>query len=162
MADMRGLLGVLVDPSAAHASGAAPREPSPGLGELVELVERATAPGRAVALVETGTPRATSPGTALVVYRVVQESLTNTLRHTAAPTSSEVRLHWRDDELELEVVDDGTPRTGFSAPAAGSGIRGMKDRVERLGGRLESGPREGGGWRTRATFPIGRGEAPDV
>ncbi|MDF2573284.1 MAG: Two component integral rane signal transduction histidine kinase [Agromyces sp.] len=162
MADMRGLLGVLVDPSAADASGAAPREPSPGLGELAELVERATAPGRAVTIVETGTPRATSPGTALVVYRVVQESLTNTLRHTAAPTTSEVRLHWRDDELELEVVDDGTPRTGSSAPAAGSGIRGMKDRVERLGGRLESGPREGGGWRTRATFPIGRGEAPDV
>ncbi|MEV1131546.1 sensor histidine kinase [Agromyces sp. NPDC049794] len=162
MADMRGLLGVLVDAPAADSPRTAPREPSPGLGELTALVERATAPGRSVTLVETGESRAVSPGMALVIYRVVQESLTNTLRHTVPPTSSEVRLHWGADELMLEVVDDGTSRPGSSAPAAGSGIRGMRDRVERLGGRLDSGPGNGGGWRTRATFPTGSEEAADV
>src|SRR5690606_26588239 len=130
--------------------------------ELAALVERATAPGRSVTLVQMGGTREVSPGTALVVYRVVQESLTNTLRHTIPPTSSEVRLHWSAERLVLEVVDDGRPRGGSAAPAAGSGIRGMKDRVERLGGGFESGPREGGGWRTRAAFPIGSEEAPDA
>lgn len=162
MADMRGLLGVLVDAPADDSPQPAPREPSPGLGELTALVERATAPGRSVTLVETGESRAVSPGTALVIYRVVQESLTNTLRHTVPPTSSEVRLRWGADELVLEIVDDGTPRPGSSAAAPGSGIRGMRDRVERLGGRLDSGPRDGGGWRTRAAFPTGSVEAADA
>ena len=163
MADMRGLLGVLVDPPASDdAPDPGPREPSPGLGDLAALVERATAPGRLVALVETGEPRAVSPGTALAVYRAVQESLTNTLKHTDPPTRSEVRLEWAADELVLAVVDDGSPRPGASPAAAGSGIRGMRDRVERLGGRFESGPDDGGGWRIRASFPTRRGGAADV
>lgn len=163
MADMRGLLGVLVDPPAFDdAAKAGPREPSPGLGDLAALVERATAPGRLVALVETGAPRAVSPGTALAVYRAVQESLTNTLKHTDPPTTSEVRLEWSGDELALEVVDDGSPRRGSSPPAAGSGIRGMRDRVERLGGWFESGPRSGGGWQVRASLPLDAEVPPDA
>ncbi|MGI9822520.1 sensor histidine kinase [Agromyces sp. Marseille-Q5079] len=162
MTDMRGLLGVLVDPPASDdAPSPGPREPSPGLGDLAALVERAGAPGRRVALVETGDSRAVSPGTALAVYRAVQESLTNTLKHTDPPTSNEVRLWWAADELVLEIVDDGPPRFG-EPPSAGSGIRGMRDRVERLGGRFESGPLDGGGWRTRAAFRIGEAVSADV
>ena len=103
-----------------------------------------------------------SPGTALAVYRAVQESLTNTLKHTDPPTRSEVRLEWAADELVLAVVDDGSPRPGASPAAAGSGIRGMRDRVERLGGRFESGPDDDGGWRIRASFPIEEEVPPDV
>ncbi|WP_448810823.1 sensor histidine kinase [Agromyces bauzanensis] len=163
MADMRGLLGVLVDPPASDdAPTPGPREPSRGLGDLTALVERSTAPGRLVALVETGEPRTVSPGTALAAYRAVQESLTNTLKHTDPPTTSEVRLEWTADQLVLEVVDDGSPRPGSSPPAAGSGIRGMRDRVERLGGRFASGPRSGGGWRVRASFRIDAEVPPDA
>ncbi|WP_136708582.1 histidine kinase [Agromyces sp. H66] len=173
MADMRGLLGVLVDapadstgadgsPAADGSPRRAPRDPSPGLGELTALVEQVMAPGRSAALIETGVSRAVSPGTALVIYRVVQESLTNTLRHTVPPTASEVRLDWGDDELVLEITDDGTPRRGASPTASGSGIRGMQDRVERVGGRLLSGPRDGGGWRTRAVFPYASEVMPDA
>ncbi|KQM82854.1 hypothetical protein ASE68_05960 [Agromyces sp. Leaf222] len=162
MTDMRGLLGVLVDPPADDdAPRPGPREPNPGLGDLTALVERAGAPGRRVALVETGDPLAVSPGTELAVYRAVQESLTNTLKHTDPPTCNEVRLGWAADELVVEIVDDGPSTLGEPA-AAGSGIRGMRDRVERLGGRFESGPLDGGGWRIRASFPVGTEVPPDV
>ncbi|GAA1837959.1 sensor histidine kinase [Agromyces salentinus] len=162
MTDMRGLLGVLVDPpDSGDAPSPGPREPSPGLGELTALVERAGAPGRRVAVIETGEPQAVSPGTSLAAYRAVQESLTNTLKHTDPPTSTEVRLRWAAAELVLEIVDDGASGPG-GPPSAGSGIRGMRDRVERLGGRFESGRLDGGGWRTRASFPIGGEELRDV
>ena len=158
MADMRGLLSVLAEPPASDgAPTLPPREPSPALDDLPVLVERATAPGRFVALTTTGTPRDVSPGTALTVYRVVQESLTNTVKHAPPPTRSEVRLDWGADELVVTVEDDG-PRparaASETAPAPGGGIAGMRERVEQAGGRLESGPAERGGWRVRAIFPL--------
>jgi signal transduction histidine kinase len=158
MADMRGLLAVLAEPAAADATPIAePREPSPGLADLADLVGRATAPGRSVSFAETGDPRSISPGAALAVYRVVQESLTNTLRHTDPPTKSDVRLEWAPAELVLTVVDDGTPREPSASPTPGRGLRGMRDRVEQAGGRFESGPGEHGGWRVRAAVPTSEG-----
>jgi signal transduction histidine kinase len=162
MADMRGLLAVLAEPAAAAAGSAPiaePREPSPGLADLADLVERATAPGRSVSFAETGVPRSISPGAALAVYRVVQESLTNTLRHADPPTTSEVRLEWTPEELVLTVVDDGTPPEPSSSPTPtpGRGLRGMRDRVEQAGGRFEAGPGEHGGWRVRAAVPTSEG-----
>jgi signal transduction histidine kinase len=155
MTDMRGLLSVLAEPPASErAPSAASRAPSPALDDLRALVEHATAPGRAVALTETGTPCAVSPGTALTVYRVVQESLTNTLKHAEAPTRSEVRLEWSPDELVVTVDDDGTRPGSAARPARGNGISGMRDRVEQVGGRLEAGPADRGGWRVRAAFPL--------
>jgi signal transduction histidine kinase len=158
MADMRGLLAVLAEPAAAAADStpiAEPREPSPGLADLADLVEHATAPGRSVSFAETGVPRSISPGAALAVYRVVQESLTNTLRHTDPPTKGEVRLEWAPEELVLTVVDDATPRdpSASPTPTPGRGLRGMRDRVEQAGGRFETGPGEHGGWRVRAAVP---------
>lgn len=162
MTDMRGLLAVLAEPlteplSTDSPASPEPREPSPGFADLAALVERSAAPRRDAAFTQTGIPRTVSPGTALTVYRVVQESLTNTLKHTDPPTSSEVRLAWTADDLVLTVVDDGTPRAGSAAPIApapGRGIRGMRDRVEQAGGRFESGPADHGGWRVAATFPM--------
>jgi signal transduction histidine kinase len=156
MADMRGLLAVLAEPApSADAPVTEPRDPSPGLADLGALVERAAAPERHAEFAETGVPRPVSPGTALTVYRVVQESLTNTLKHTDPPTTSEVRLEWTPDELVLTIADDGAPRTGSAPSPAGRGIRGMRDRVEQAGGRFESGPAEPAGWRVTAAFPIG-------
>lgn len=194
MADMRGLLGALAEPPAASpesstaatslpATGAAaastapsfpPREPSPGLEDVAGLVERAAGPQRSVALTVSGDPGRVSPGIGLTAYRVVQESLTNTLRHTEPPTRSEVRMEWGDGELLIEVLDDGGPTASGRVPrpdaastpdaassnagphgdGRGRGIRGMRDRVEQVGGRFESGVRTGGGWRTLATLPL--------
>jgi signal transduction histidine kinase len=154
MADMRGLLTVLAEPPASEAMPSPElREPSPGLADLAGLVERATAPGRSVAFIESGVACAVSPGAALTVYRVVQESLTNTLKHTDPPTATEVRLEWAAGEVVLTVVDDGLPPTGSGSPPPGRGIRGMRDRVEQAGGRFESRPGEHGGWHVRATVP---------
>ena len=155
MADMRGLLGALAEPPSAHASAPTPppREPSPELDDVAELVERASGPQREVSLIASGPPGRVSPGVALTAYRVVQESLTNTMRHTEPPTRSEVGLAWGDHELVVEITDDGVP-TSPSGGGAGRGIPGMHDRVEQVGGRFESGPRSGGGWRTRAVLPL--------
>ncbi len=162
MTDMRGLLTVLAEPPGGSVAPL-PREPSPGLGELRGLVERASGPERVVALVETGEPRAVSPGVGLAAYRVVQESLTNTLKHTDPPTRSEVRLEWRAETLVVTVTDDGLPGGGAHEPAAGRGIRGMRDRTEQVAGLLESAARgDDDGWRTRATFPSAPVGAPDV
>lgn len=165
MSDMRGLLAVLADqPGADEASEPQPRTPSPGFGDLAGLVERSAGAGRVVTLAESGAPRPVSPGMALTVYRVAQESLTNTLKHTEPPTTSEVRLAWTPDALVLTVDDDGAARHGATASEAapGSGIRGMRDRVERLGGRFESGPVDRGGWRVRASFPMDAEVPPDA
>jgi signal transduction histidine kinase len=165
MADMRGLLSVLAEPpaddDAASARRAgdeiapdAPREPSPGLGDLPELVERAAGVGRTVDLVAHGTPTAVSPGVGLTLYRVVQESLTNSLKHTDPPTRIEVRLDWGADTGTVTVTDDGTPHE--SRPSGGGrGLRGMRERVEQAGGRFDAGPRRDGGWFTRASLPVG-------
>jgi signal transduction histidine kinase len=157
MTDMRGLLAVLAEPpSSEGAPQPEPREPSPGFDDVAALIERSAAPGRHVAYTESGVARPMSPGIALTVYRVVQESLTNTLKHTDPPTMSDVRLAWTPGELVLTVVDDGIPHTGAAPSTPGRGIRGMRDRVEHVGGHLESGPAEHGGWRVRAVFPLPR------
>ena len=175
MTDMRGLLAALTEPTGAEDTPAPePREPSPGFADLAALVHASASPGRRTVFSEDGAPRPMSPGTALTVYRVTQESLTNTLKHTDPPTTSDVRLAWTDHELVLTVVDDGAPRVGTepaerarqaeggnpdhtsAEPARGRGIRGMRDRVEQAGGRFESGPAGDRGWRVRATFPLPR------
>jgi signal transduction histidine kinase len=83
----------------------------------------------------------------------VQEALTNTLRHSN-PTNVTVTLGYRDARLELEVVDDGTP-TRVGEATTGQGLVGMRERVALLGGELETGHREGGGFRVAARLPVG-------
>ncbi|MDQ0576222.1 sensor histidine kinase [Agromyces albus] len=158
MADMRGLLGVLAEPPGdTNENETPPLAPSPGLDDVAGLVELASGPERLISLTQSGPPCATSPGVALTAYRVVQESLTNTLKHTDPPTRSDVQLAWVDHELIVTVTDDG----GAGATAGphrpgqvGRGIRGMGDRVEQAGGRFESGPRADRGWQTRASLPL--------
>jgi signal transduction histidine kinase len=152
LADMRGLLGVLrADPDAAAP---APEDPQPGLADLPELVARVRAAGLPVELTETGTPRRLGAATGLAAYRLVQESLTNTLKHGGPAARAEVRLQWTDEELAVTVTDDGDGPA--STGAGGQGLVGMRERAAVVGGRAEAGPRPGGGFAVTARFPAAR------
>lgn len=147
LGDMRRLLGVLRagdDESAAHA-------PQPGLGELGELVERFRAAGLPVRITVSGAAPA-DVGQQLTVFRVVQEALTNTLRHGPLATVVTVTIEFGDDRLHIVVEDDATVHTG-SVQGSGSGLLGLRERVALYGGTLEAGPRRGGGWRMAADIP---------
>jgi signal transduction histidine kinase len=144
-------------PSAGTASPPATLRPQPGLGELDALIGRVRAAGLPVALTVTGAARALPPGADLAAYRVVQEGLTNVLRH-AGQASASVAVHW-GDLLELTVTDDGQGAGQASpddarAPGEGRGLLGLRERLALYGGELEAGPRPGGDWRVRAVLPL--------
>jgi signal transduction histidine kinase len=150
--DMRRLLGVLRDDERADT----PLSPQPGIEALDGLLEQVRAAGLATRLTRTGTPAPVGPGAQLAVYRLVQEALTNTLKHARGASSAEVRLHYGDTALSLEVVDDGAP----AAPTGeGHGLAGMRERAVAYGGALEAGPDRRGGWRVRARIPLAAREA---
>jgi signal transduction histidine kinase len=126
--------------------------PQPSLAELNELVDSYRAAGLPVRLVVAGEPVPLPSGVELSVYRIVQEALTNTLKHSDRANVT-VTLAFLDARLELEVVDDGTPAQ--EGATTGHGIIGMRERVALLGGELETGQREGGGFRVAARLPVG-------
>jgi len=140
------------------AAAAAPRpdggpaafRPQPGLGELDTLIGRVSAAGLPVELRVSGEPRPLSPGADLAAYRVVQEGLTNVLRH-AGRAASTVGVDW-GDELVITVSDDGD---GGGDGAPGRGLLGLRERLALYGGELAAGPRPGGGWQVRAVMPAG-------
>ncbi|WP_438296487.1 sensor histidine kinase [Streptomyces sp. HUAS TT7] len=135
-------------------SGDDGRRPPRGLGDLAELAANARAAGLAVELHEEG--RAISPPSAvdLAGYRIVQEALTNTLRHAGA---GRVRVSvYRDEEaVRIEVSDNGRPgNRSWRSPGSGRGLAGMRERASLLGGTLEAGPGPDGGFEVRAVLPI--------
>jgi signal transduction histidine kinase len=132
----------------------APTRPSLDLDELPRLVDRARAAGiDAVAEIDlAGRPIPSPIGQA--GYRIVQESLTNVLRHAGA-SAARVQVQMTDDGLDIEVTDDGR---GGAAFVAGHGVRGMVERASALGGRVLAGPGEGGGWRVSAHLPVSRAD----
>jgi signal transduction histidine kinase len=146
LAELRRILVLLREPEQAAES-----RPQPSLAELNELVASYRAAGMPVRLEVVGEPLPLPSGVELSVYRIVQEALTNTLKHSN-PTNVTVTLAFRNSRLELEVVDDGTPTPG--AAENGQGIIGMRERAALLGGELETGQREGGGFRVAAQLPI--------
>jgi signal transduction histidine kinase len=147
LAELRRILTLLREPEQTAES-----RPLPSLAQLNELVASYRAAGPPVRLELIGEPMPLASGVELSVYRIVQEALTNTLKHSE-PTHVTVTLVFRDTRLELEVVDDGTPSHGAST--AGQGLVGMHERVALLGGELETGHREGGGFRVAAQLPVG-------
>jgi signal transduction histidine kinase len=156
LGDMRRLLGVLRagdEEAAAHA-------PQPGLGDLGELVERFRAAGLPVRITVSGTPPA-DVGQQLTVFRVVQEALTNTLRHAALATTVTVTIDFGERVIRVTVEDDAAVHTG-SVQGAGSGLLGLRERVALYGGTLEAGPRRGGGWRLVAEFARVESPVPDA
>ncbi|MFK5688437.1 sensor histidine kinase [Ornithinimicrobium sp. LYQ92] len=167
---MRDLLGTLrtgSEPGDDDASGnrggaGTDRAPQPTLAALPALVEQATTPTCAVSLdvVESspGAARRVAPPVQLTAYRIVQEGLANVRRHsTARQARATVRVDEAAEQLEVEIVDDGSPRVGTSG--TGLGLMGMRERAQHLGGGVEAGPRQAGaGWRVRVWLPIdGRG-----
>jgi signal transduction histidine kinase len=129
---------------------------SPSLETLPALVERARQAGLEVDLRVRGEPRALAPGAELAAYRVVQEALTNAIKHArCAPT--EVTVEWGDEALELRVSDrgDGADRT-HDLHGGGHGLAGMGERVRIHGGELRAGPRPGGGFEVVARIPLER------
>jgi signal transduction histidine kinase len=147
LAELRRILALLREPERAAES-----RPQPSLAELDELVAGYRAAGLPVRLEVVGEPQLLPSGVELSVYRIVQEALTNALKHSD-PTDVTVTLAFRDARLELEVVDDGAPTVG--AAATGQGLIGMRERVALLGGELETGQRDGGGFRVAAHLPVG-------
>ncbi|MGC9500877.1 histidine kinase [Streptomyces sp. WG7] len=130
--------------------GAAPRAPAPGLDRLPELVEQAASAGLTVEV--EGEPPRLSPGADLAAFRIVQEALTNVVRHSG---SRHARVHLGRDgsTLRLRVDDDG-PATGAEAGGSGNGLAGMRERAAALAGTIEAGPRPDGGFRVLATLPV--------
>ncbi|WP_107122616.1 sensor histidine kinase [Streptomyces dysideae] len=131
--------------------GDAPRTPAPGLGRLPELVAQAASAGLTVE-VEGKTPDL-PPGTDLAAFRIVQEALTNVVRHSGS-RHARVRLDPGDGTtLRLRIDDDG-PATGADAGGSGNGLAGMRERAAALGGTIEAGPRDDGGFRVLAVLPL--------
>jgi signal transduction histidine kinase len=151
LAEMRHLLGML-HPGAEHGALA----PQPTLAELGALVERANASGLPAVLAHRGERHPLPAGLDLAAYRIVQEALTNAIKH-AQGAATEVTVDWAPDAIALEVRDRGGARAGVAN--GGHGIVGMRERVRLYGGELHTGPLPEGGWSVRATLPCGGREA---
>jgi signal transduction histidine kinase len=151
--EMRRLLDVLrTDAEPAEA----PVEPQPGIAGLEALAAQVRDAGLPVTLAVDGDPAALDPGVDLTAFRIVQEGLTNALKH-AGPATAEVRVTLTADALELEVSDDGRgPRPADVPQPAGHGLVGMRERVSLYGGHLQTGPRREGGYVVRARIPLER------
>ncbi|MBC9727658.1 sensor histidine kinase [Streptomyces sp. TRM68367] len=130
--------------------GDAPRAPAPGLGGLPELVSQAASAGLTVEV--EGEPPRLAPGTDLAAFRIVQEALTNVVRHSGS-RRARVSLGRDGGALRLRIDDDG-PATGADAGGSGNGLAGMRERAAALGGTIEAGPRPDGGFRVLAVLPL--------
>jgi signal transduction histidine kinase len=144
--EMRRLLGMLRATDEAHAL-----LPQPSLRHLDTLVSQVRDAGVPVDVRVEGEPVDLPPGLDLSAYRIVQEALTNTLKH-AGPARAEVVVRYGDHQLELEIVDDG--RGGANGSGSGSGLVGMRERAALVGGNVEAGPARDGGYTVRARLPL--------
>ena len=151
LAETRRLLGVLRDTD--EETGLAPQ---PGISELDTLADSVRAAGLPVNLVIDGDPAAVPAAVDVSVYRIVQEALTNVLKH-AGPARADVTIDCADEAVTIEVTDDGTREPGNRTPVGGHGLAGMRERVAIFGGELHAGPRPGGGFAVQARLPLGDG-----
>jgi signal transduction histidine kinase len=150
LVELRRLLGVLRSGDEKLAIG-----PQPGLASLEALVEQVRTSGLPVELRIEGEPVRLPAGIDLSAYRIVQEALTNVVKH-AGDAAAEIVIRYASAELELDIFDDGG--TAVSVNGSGHGLIGMRERVALYGGTLDVGPREEGGYAVRARLPLG--EAP--
>jgi signal transduction histidine kinase len=148
LAELRATLGML------RSGEAAPREPTAGLDRLPSLVESSRAAGLPVDVVVEGEARPLPPAVDSAAFRIVQESLTNVIRHAGAARAT-VAVRLSDGRVEIEVTDDGRGAAGDSdGDSGGHGLAGMRERVALLGGELYAGTRRSGGYRVRARLPL--------
>jgi signal transduction histidine kinase len=146
LTEMRRLLGIV-----RRTDAELDLAPQPSLGRLEDLIEQVREAGLPVELRIEGEAAPLPPGVDLSAYRIVQEALTNTLKH-AGPSHAKVVIHYQDDEVEVKVTDDGAG----NGKGGGSqqGMIGMRERVVLYGGVLESGKKAGGGYEVRALLPL--------
>jgi len=168
MGELRHLLGLLAPAGELADGDDAVLVPQPGVGQVRSLVDRVRAAGLPVELTVTGA-RALPPGVDLGAYRVVQEALTNVIKH-ANQARTVVRIEYRPRELLITVSDDGRPADapspgvtpglapGLARPrpqdGGGRGLIGLRERIAIYGGELDASPRLGGGWRVQARIPL--------
>lgn len=157
LGQMRRMVSVLRSGTAAGAADA-DYAPAPGADDLDDLVAQVRGAGVPVDLDVIGTPRTLTEGTGLIVYRVVQESLTNVLKHAGPAATCRVVLHYGPDQVVITVADDG--RGAATVADGGHGLEGMHERVGLAGGTMRAGPRLGGGFEVTATVPAPGGEPP--
>lgn len=151
LTEMRRLLGILREEGVS-----AERAPQPGLATIDALVQHVRDAGLPVELTVEGDPVRLPPGVDLSAYRIVQEALTNALRH-AGPAHAWVAVRYDGDDVEIEVENDG--RSDNEGVAGGHGLVGMRERVALCGGELKAGPRKGGGFSISARLPVSGGVA---
>lgn len=146
--EMRRLLGVLRTGDAMDS-----RQPQPGFAQLDGLLDQVRATGLAATLTVTGTPATMPPGLELTVYRVVQEALTNALKHADGLTRVSVAIAHGPDLVTVDVHDNGTSRPKAGA-LAGHGLAGMRERAAVYDGTVSAGPQPDGGWRVHVDLPV--------
>ncbi|HEX5918431.1 MAG TPA: sensor histidine kinase [Nocardioides sp.] len=163
LTDLRAMLGLLREEGGgADVGGAAPAPPVQRLADLGDLRESLAAAGLDVAFDVDPGARTLPAAVDATCFRVVQEALTNTLRH-AGSTSAQVRVVRADGRVVLEVLDSGgTPSRPLRDSGSGHGLTGMRERVAALGGTLDAGPRASGGWRVAASIPLVQSDASPV
>ena len=149
IADLQQLVGVL-----RRQEEGDDLAPQPSLQRLPELVEHMRQTGLPVKLTTTGEPQQLPAGVELSAYRIIQEALTNTLKH-AGPAQAAVTVRYDNGAVEVEVVDDGQGPPPARQGTGGKGLVGMQERVRLYGGRLEAGARPGGGFRVYAVLRSG-------
>jgi signal transduction histidine kinase len=149
LSETRSLLSVIRDDDYDLAS----RASIPGLDDLQELVRRVTDAGQPVTLRVEGEPRALPQSLELSLYRVVQEALTNVVRHAQSPATAAVMIRYDDEGVVVEVTDDGHDTGNKHSHGGGHGLAGMRERVSLLGGELSAGPRAAGGYQVVARLP---------
>jgi signal transduction histidine kinase len=148
--DMRKLLGLLRPMDTAD-----PERDRVSLSHLDVMIGECRAAGLAVTVQREGDPQALPPMLDQTAYRIIQEALTNVLKHAGSGASAVVRLGFDPTSVELEVTDDGPGPVGSVAIGTRRGLIGMRERVELFGGRFSAGPMDGGGFRVFAQMPIG-------
>ncbi|WP_413751938.1 histidine kinase [Streptomyces sp. R-74717] len=154
LTDMRRFLGILRadEPDAL-------RHPIPDIAQLHSLLDQVRAAGLPARLRMTGDPSHVPTAAQLTVYRLVQEALTNTLKHTPLGTRAEVRVRCSPESISIDVTDDGHGRTSQDPdPQHGHGIPGMRERTAAYGGTLRAGPLPGGGWQVSAHLDLSTAE----
>jgi signal transduction histidine kinase len=165
LADTRRLLGVLRERDGtgdgngvgSGASSAEALQPVPDLSQLDALIEQVRSAGLDTALELHGQAPDVPAGVQLAVYRLVQEALTNTLKHGGAGARASVRLSFEPGELLVDVNDDGAGSGTPAAAGVGGGLPGMRERVRAYGGDVQAGPRQPAGWGVSARLPLDNG-----
>ncbi|TDQ05247.1 sensor histidine kinase [Labedaea rhizosphaerae] len=150
LTELRRLLGVLRSEDGRDVD----RTPQPGAGSLAELAERVRGVGLPVTLTVSGDLDDLPAGVGLGIYRIVQESLTNTLKHAGPGASAEVTVTRLGERIELDITDDGAGGRQLVGVSGGNGLIGMRERAHVYGGSLAAGPGPAGGWRVRAVIPV--------